>query len=578
METRGNYILIGLFTILGLVAGVIFALAFARVEFDRQFAYYDIRFTSVSGLGEASDVRFAGLPVGQVVDISLSPELDGRIAVRIEVDANTPVRTNSVATVESQGVTGVGFVAISAGSEEGELAMASAGEIGVISSGRSVIQSLSEDAPALVAETLQLVRDMGDLFSGDNRDRIEQIIINSEDASASFAQTLQDFSEVSGSVEDFVTQIDRFNAVLQTIAADFDTALITADEAIAAWGAVADDAEAFLTTGTATLETADGAIARAERYVDEELVAATEELNQTIASLRAELTALSTDARGMVATFAETGTLANARLTEVSGTITALDGLINNTNVAVSSVNTAASDFSSLITGDGQVLVDETRAVIATTQIAVDQILVAARDDLPRILANVTEASAQIEGLADDIRADISGASGQLDVLLTNANAALTEASTVFGVADRTLDAINGALATGEDTLTAATSAFNAAEGAIAGELGDFIARMSNTLDGLDVAVAQVSEDLPGISSSLSDASQAAEDAFEGIAAAVAAASPAVREFAAAGLPEYAQFARDARALTASLDRLIRQIERDPGRFFLGSNTPEFRR
>ena len=355
METRGNYILIGLFTTLGIIGAVLFFLAFARVERSREFAYYEIFFSSVAGLGEASDVRFAGLPVGQVVSVALSPELDGLILVQIEVDAQTPVRVDSIATVESLGVTGVGFVSITAGNPASDLTMVPPGEIGEIRSGRSVIQSLSEDAPALVSETLMLVRDVGDLFSGDNRDRVERIIINSEQASQSFAATLEDFAEVASSVEDFVTEINRFNSVLQTIAADFDTVLITADETIAAWGALTPDAQAFLNSGEDTfLATGDAATA-VETYIEEDLVAATTELRTSIAQLRTELSALTTDARGMVATFDETGTLATDRLTEIRPTIAALDVLIANTNDAMDAVETASVDFSELVTVDGQV-------------------------------------------------------------------------------------------------------------------------------------------------------------------------------------------------------------------------------
>ena len=578
METRGNYILIGLFTTLGLIGAVLFFLAFARVERSRDFAYYEIFFSSVAGLAEASDVRFAGLPVGQVVSVALSPELDGLIVVQIEVDAETPVRVDSIATVESQGVTGVGFVAISPGNPASELTMVAPGGIGEIQSGRSVIQSLSEDAPALISETLLLVRDVGDLFSGENRDRIEQIIINSEQASESFASTLEDFAEVAGSVEDFVTQIDRFNSVLQTIAADFDTVLITADETIDAWGALTLDAEAFLNAGEETFVATGEAAVAAETYIQEDLVGATTELRTSIAQLRTELSALTSDARGMVATFDETGTLATSRLTEIRPTIVALDDLIANTNDAMDAVETASVDFSELVTVDGQLLADETRAVMATTQTAVQAILGAAEERLPAILDDIAEASDQIETLAMTVSRDLMAASGDVEGLVTNANGALVAASETFASANETLSAINAALATGEDTLTAATGAFEAAEGAIMTELGAFVARLRETLDGLDLAVAQVADDLPGISDNLSAASVAAEQAFEDIAGAVRAASPALQDFATSGLPEYAQFARDARALAASLDRLVRQIERDPGRFFLGEGTPEFRR
>lgn len=578
METRANYVLIGLFTVLGVVGAIAVFLAFARVELNRQFAYYTINFSSVAGLAEASDVRFAGLPVGQVVDVALSPELDGLISVLIEVDANTPVRTDSVATVESQGVTGVGFVAISAGNPSSELALAEPGGMGEIQSGRSVIQSLSEDAPALVTETLLLVRDVGDLFSGANRDRIEQIIINSEEASASFAQTLEDFAAVSGSVENFVTQIDRFNSVLQTVVADFDTVLITADETVASWGALAADAEAFLNAGEETFDATSTTVERANTFIDQELVTAADELTQTITALRSEIGALTDDARAMVATFSQTGDLANTRLSEVGVTIDALDALIANTDIAIASVDTAATDFSALITGDSQLLVTETRAVMATTQRTVEAILLAAEERLPAVLDDVERTAATIAEATAAITEELTGAATGMGGVLANANAALLAATETFAGADATLRVINSALASGEDTLLAATGAFSAAEGAIATDLQTFIARLDTTLNGLDVAIAQVAADLPGISDSLSEASSAAEVAFEGVARAVNSASPAIQDFAASGLPEYAQFAREARALAASLDRLVRQIERDPGRFFLGSDTPEFRR
>ena len=74
METRANYILIGAFTIAGLLATFGFLLWLANAEVNRQYTYYDMLFESVSGLGTASDVRFNGLPVGQVVALDLDVE------------------------------------------------------------------------------------------------------------------------------------------------------------------------------------------------------------------------------------------------------------------------------------------------------------------------------------------------------------------------------------------------------------------------------------------------------------------------------------------------------------------------
>ena len=233
METRARYILIGAFTLAGVLGLLGFLLWFARVELDRQFAYYDISFSSVSGLSSASDVRFSGLPVGQVVDVSLSPEGDGTIHVRIEVGADTPVRTDSIATIEAQGVTGVSFVGISAGSPEAELmGRPPDGSIPAIDAGRSVLQTLSEDAPELLEESLGIVRELNAVLSGENRGRVERILVNVEGASGNFAQSLEDFSEVAGSVSEFAVQIDSFNTTLADLTGAMTGVLGSADEAL----------------------------------------------------------------------------------------------------------------------------------------------------------------------------------------------------------------------------------------------------------------------------------------------------------------------------------------------------------
>ena len=47
METRANYVLIGAFTLAGILGTLGFILWLAKVQVDRQFAYYDIRFDAV---------------------------------------------------------------------------------------------------------------------------------------------------------------------------------------------------------------------------------------------------------------------------------------------------------------------------------------------------------------------------------------------------------------------------------------------------------------------------------------------------------------------------------------------------
>ena len=61
METRANYILVGAFTLAGILGALGFVLWIAQVGAHRQLAYYDILFDNVAGLSTAAAVRFNGL-------------------------------------------------------------------------------------------------------------------------------------------------------------------------------------------------------------------------------------------------------------------------------------------------------------------------------------------------------------------------------------------------------------------------------------------------------------------------------------------------------------------------------------
>ena len=158
-----------------------------------------------------------GLPVGQVVDVALDPDGSGQIRVRMEVAAGTPVRTSSVATIESLGVTGVAYVSISAGDpRDALLATASDDPIPNITPGRSVLQSLSEDAPEILNEILTVSKSVSELLGPVNQDRVSQILANLEASSGDLQKALADFSSVTASVASATGEISKFTSRLET--------------------------------------------------------------------------------------------------------------------------------------------------------------------------------------------------------------------------------------------------------------------------------------------------------------------------------------------------------------------------
>jgi len=228
METRARYILVGAFTVLGLLAALGFMLWLARVEISRTFAKYDIVFDTVAGLSETSVVRYNGVDVGTVLAIALDFQNPSLVRVRIEVNAATPVRQDTVATLSSQGVTGVSFVALEGGSPNSDLLVAvPPALVPVIASKPSVVQELTTAAPDLLKEAIALMQDIRGFTTPEN--------------SASIATILRNVESATERIDTMVTRAENVVASVEATLARADSALSAAESAFASANTVMED-------------------------------------------------------------------------------------------------------------------------------------------------------------------------------------------------------------------------------------------------------------------------------------------------------------------------------------------------
>ncbi len=577
METRANYVLIGAFALAGFFGLLAFLLWFARFELDRQFAYYDVRFTSVSGLSRASEVRFSGLPVGQVVDVRLSPDRDGTVLARLEVAGDTPVRADSIATIESMGVTGVSYVGISAGDPQAPL-LRDDETIPEIPAGRSVLQSITEDAPEIVAEALAVMQKIGEILNEDNQQKVQDILDNLAQSSGELSQALADFAVVSQTIASASVDIAGFTGRLDPVIGAVEGTLGNVDTTLDAFTTLSQRLISSLDVGDAALASGRVALDAAEVFMTGDLPVIVQDLTATTKLLREQTEVLVADARELIATFKATGTQATARLTEARATLQATETTIARLLETLDRIDAAATSFDDLITNDGTALMAETRAMIANADSAVGMISNVAQSDLPTIVADIRSATGTASRVIEDLGQQIGAAAGRVEGLTDGAAQALAQVTDTFANANQTLDAINAALETGERTLDAAERAFAGADRVINEDIGAMTADLRQVMERLDGAIATVSADLPEITADLRRAAETANTTFADLGRIVTDVGTPVGDFASNGLPQYAQLARETRNLIANLESLVRQIQRDPARFFLNRQTPEFRR
>ena len=578
METRANYVLIGAFALAGFLGVLAFLLWFAQFELDRQFDYYDVRFSSVSGLSRASEVRFSGLPVGQVVDVRLSPDLDGTVMVRLEVQGDTPVRTDSVATIESMGVTGVSYVGITSGDAESPLLMEEGAGIPEIEAGRSVLQSLTEDAPRIIEEAVNVMENVGQLLNEENQQKVQQILDNLAEASSEIEAALSEFSGVSRTIATATDDIAAFTGQLNPVVTAVEGTLGNLDTTLEALTSLSGRIETSLDVADDALQSGRGALDAAELFMTGELQAISQDLTATTLFLREQTEGLVTDARGMIGEFSAAGSAATQRLTEAEGTLQSTEAAIDRLVGTLDTIDTAAVSFDDLITTDGGALVAETRAMIENADRAVAAVGSVAETDLPAIVSDIRGATETVNRVTAEVGANLSDATGRIDGLADDASSALDQVTETFATANQTLAAIDQALVTGERSLNAAERAFSSVDRVLTEDVDAITGDLRRVMQRIEEAIAQVSDDIPSITADLRGVAETANRAFDEIGQVVAESGASVREFAASGLPQYTRLARETRDLIANLERLARQIERDPARFFLNRQSPEFRR
>ncbi|TVP95603.1 MAG: MCE family protein [Roseinatronobacter sp.] len=570
METRANYVLIGVFALLGFLGVLGFFLAFGKFQLDRQFTYYEVRFESVSGLSRAADVQFAGLLVGQVVEVRLAPDGDGTVMVRLEVDRSTPVRADSVATVDSSGITGVSFVTISPGSSDAPL-INERTDVPELEAGRSTIQSLTEGAPRIMADTLEVLEQVNRLLGEENQTKVSNILTNVETSTGELSRALDNFSAFTDTIAEATSTFAEFSDNLSPILLQAEKTVESLQFAIDEFALLATESRITFETGTATLE-AVGA------FVDDDLDAMVTDLRGAADLVGREIEAFSREAQTMFSDISRTGVAATQRIEALDPALARLEPLLARADSTFETVERMADNVDTLVSGDGAALVAEAREMVALARDAAASVADVAENDLPIIMDDVRAATADIRQVVNTVGDDLAQVSGRVEELSASGLRTLDQVTETFANANTTLGAINRALETSEGAIQAAERAFIGADRFINDDVSQITDDLRDVLGRLGRAVDAVSEDIPEVTADLRRTADSAARAFDDLGRMVRDSSGPVRDFTTSGLPNLTQLARETRGLVTNLDRLTRQIERDPARFLLNRQTPEFRR
>lgn len=109
MENRSHALLAGLFALLLMIAAGVTAVWVSKQNLPR-IPYELIATSPVTGLSVQSQVRYQGVPVGNVESLRFVPEKPGKVLISIGIDPKTPVTRGTWAEIVMAGVTGISNV------------------------------------------------------------------------------------------------------------------------------------------------------------------------------------------------------------------------------------------------------------------------------------------------------------------------------------------------------------------------------------------------------------------------------------------------------------------------------------
>ncbi|OCX43039.1 hypothetical protein A7X81_07460 [Campylobacter ornithocola] len=222
MENKANYILIGIFVSVLFFISLFFIVWYGNLKDEKSFKYYEIYIEeSVAGLSVKAPVKFLGVDVGSVENISIdSSSKQLRVKILVKLDSNLVVKTDTYASLQIQGITGFKFIQLAGGSEEASVLKADGDMYPIIKSKESFFTSIDKQANNLL-ELINISKvKLESLLSDKNLKNIEQILQNSSDF----------FMYLNAQTPVFLTNLNKTSSKLGKSSDDFSNFLNNANE------------------------------------------------------------------------------------------------------------------------------------------------------------------------------------------------------------------------------------------------------------------------------------------------------------------------------------------------------------
>ena len=225
----------GFFTIALLIAAVLAGIWFNRDRVER-VPYQIATIQSIPGLNPQAAVRYRGLEVGKVDDISFDSKIPGQILIQLAVDPEAPITKTTFATLGYQGVTGIAFIQLDDDKTGSALLASSEKQMARIPLRPGLLDQLEKRGMVILDKAEELTARLDELVSPANQktmlgafkdvsttmnqfatlpDKLQPTLDRIPALTGKIEQSLTSFNELSGSATKMTRSFDKLATDLQ---------------------------------------------------------------------------------------------------------------------------------------------------------------------------------------------------------------------------------------------------------------------------------------------------------------------------------------------------------------------------
>ena len=533
MESRANYIVIGIFTIVTLfiMLGFVWWLTSSPGSADR--SQIQVVFPGpVTGLNTGNQVLFNGIKIGGVDRISFDENNPERVIATISVGSNTPLRTDTTVTLGLSILSGIAHIEFTGGSADAQLLLD------------------SEDTPTIYAE----------------RSRVEGLIIGVEDVIQDFHRMVQN-NETK--INNTVSNVERFTQALSRNSEGVEVFMSHMAEATEAFTGLASRMNTLIETTELLIST----------VTPDDIKRTVENTNRIAVELEKFVSALNVS----IAEVKLTLDYVNDLLQDVDRN--AVGETINNVNqisVALAeripNILNNADSISNSVGTIGQSIAAESEKI---------QDIIKNSDQIAINLSNLTNTFSEFQGQISSTIVDTSKAAAQLSELIEGTNNLVGDVNGVIAVISENSTEISSTISniqgvTGDiKTFTASLEGYKQDIESIVQKSENFADGLNNTLTSsrdqidsiLDSVNSIVDEEGQGIVGDLTETLDSINKLAITLEEQISPIAITWRKFSRNGLDNLIGFYEEARRTLRNLNQAVSNFDQAPNRVIFGGST-----